>query len=119
MQHLSSNSLRMPEHALRVNLLLQRRQSGVHRITIVQLMCRRGIVRWVNVVEVRSELSLGLRLDDGIIQAVDEVDGVASQSVVLENPETVAVVVGCEVGILLVDLTSWSAVEVDDHVVLD
>jgi hypothetical protein len=116
---LSSDSLGMPEHALRVDLLLQRRKSRVYRVTIVQLVCRRGIVRWVNIIEVRSELGLWLRLDNGIIQAVDEVDRVACQSIVLENPETVAVIVGCEVGVLLVDLTSGSAVQVDDHIVLD
>lgn len=78
----------------------------------------RSIIARIDIVQVRAEGSLRLRLDDSIVEPVDEVGRRRLVPVVLEDPEAVAVVVRGEVGVLGVDGRAGAAVQVDDGVVL-
>jgi len=112
---LSTNGLGVPVHGLGVKLLLELQKGGVQRIAIIKLVgLGRGVAR-VNVVKVRAEGGLGLRLDDGGVDAIDEIGSISADSVILEHEERVTVIVGREGGILGVNGGPRASVQVDNY----
>lgn len=116
--YLSTDGLRVPEHVVRIDLLLQRQQLSIQRIAVVQLVRGRSIVARIDVIQVRAEVGLGLRLDNSVVEAVDEVCRRGGVAVVLEDPQAVTVVVSGEGDVLGVDGRAGTAVQVDDGIVL-
>lgn len=117
---LITNRLGIPKRLLGIILLLQRVQTGIKFLAVVQRMRRLRIVARIDVVEVSAKVRFRLRAYNGLVDAVDPVDGRRLRdrgpvAVVLEYPQRVAVVVGGEVGVLGVDGGAGAAVKVDDY----
>ena len=86
-------------------------------------MRRCRIQAGIHIIQIRAKLCLRLRIHDSVVQSVDERNRVSAIgqliSPVLEDPETVAVVVGSEVSVFRVDSGAGAAVEIDDDVEFD
>lgn len=111
---LCTNSLWEPEDRLGVVFGLESRKLVVQLVTVVQLMGLLRAVRGIHIVEVSTKVSVGLAVDDDIVDAVDVVESRGVGAVVLEDPEGVTVVVRGKFRILCVDGGAWATVQVDD-----
>lgn len=115
----SPDGLRIPKHALWIKLFFQRGKTRIHRVAVVHLVRGSRVQRRINVIQVGAKLGLRLRIDNGLIDSVDKVDRVGGVSVVLQDPEAVAVGICGKGGVLGADGGAGAAIEVNDDEVLD
>ena len=115
------NGLRVPENFLRIYHLFDRGQSRVSGSIVIQAVCLCGREAWVDVIQISAEGSLGLSVDEGIVQSIDEGSdcsrerrGETGVPIVLNHPETASVGIRRRRCGRDVDLGVGTSIEIDD-----
>lgn len=119
--NLVPNSLRVPENLLRIYHLFERSQSRVSGDIVIQAVCLCCRQAGVNVIQICAEGSLGLSVDEGTVQPIDECSacrrerrGEAGETIVLNHPEAASVGIRRRRRRRDVDLGVRAPVEIDD-----